>query len=150
MHILTEKCTFYEKNGAFLHLINFFAHMLRDPHGAGELWSFLWLTMQKYPDKPPEYYKRCLRNEWLRMAKEESQKTALPDDLLCNTRTPDMCIDLREILHRLSGKQSAVLRLHYVGGYSVDEISKMTKISRQAVNQTKQRGLAEMRKKISL
>lgn len=50
----------------------------------------------------------------------------------------------------ITGHLENVLRLHYEFGYSVSDISEMTKTSRQSVNQTKIRALNKLRNEIEL
>lgn len=50
----------------------------------------------------------------------------------------------------LTEAEENVLRLHYEFGYSVSDISEMTKTSRQSVNQTKIRALNKLRNEIEL
>ena len=138
--------SFFEEKSTFSGLIRYYARKLRDPHSEGELWSFLWLAMQAHPNKPDRYYAVCLRNEYIRLSKEEKRETLLADYWQGYTETRDEKIDLSRALRELSKGQANIIQLYFVGGLSVAEIADLNHISRQAVNQCKARGLSELSK----
>ena len=138
--------SFFEEKSTFSGLIRYFARKLHDPHAEGELWSFLWIAMQTHPNKPDKYYTVCLRNEYIRLSKEEKRVLLLGDYWQGYTDPRDEKIDLSIAFSKLSKSQANVIRLYYAGGFSVTEIADLNHISRQAVNQCKTRGLNELSK----
>lgn len=138
--------SFFEEKSTFSGLIRYYARKLRDPHAEGELWGFLWLAMQAQPDKPDRYYAVCLRNEYIRLSKEEKREALLSDYWQGYTEMRDEKIDLSIALAELSKGQASVIQLYFAGGFSVVEIADFKHVSRQAVNQCKTRGLNELLK----
>ena len=136
--------SFFEKKSTFSGLIRYYARKLHDPHAEGELWSFLWIAMQTHPNKPDKYYAVCLRNEYIRLSKEEKRVGLLGDYWQGYTDPRDEKIDLSIALDGLSKSQAEIVQLHFVNGFSVAEIADFQHISRQAVNRTKKRALAEL------
>lgn len=137
---------FFEENEHFSGLIKYYAGKLRDPHSEGELWSFLWIVKNITIGKPDHYYAVCLRNEYIRLSKEEKRAVLLGDYWQGYTDTRDEKIDLSIALDELSKSQTEVVQLHFLNGFSVAEIADFQHISRQAVNRTKKRALAELSK----
>ena len=136
--------SFFEEKSTFSGLIRYFARKLRDPHAEGELWSFLWLAMQAHPNKPDHYYAVCLRNEYIRLSKGEKCEILLADYWQGYYEECYEKIDLKIALAELSKRQADVIQLYFENGFSVVEIADFQHISRQAVNQTKKRALAEL------
>lgn len=136
--------SFFEEKSTFSGLIRYFARKLRDPHAEGELWSFLWLAMQAHPNKPDRYYAVCLRNEYIRLSKGEKCEILLADYWQGYYEECDEKTDLKIALTELSKRQADVIQLYFENGFSVAEIADFQHISRQAVNQTKKRALAEL------
>lgn len=137
---------FFDKKSTFSALIRYYGRKLRDPHAVGELWGFLWLVMETHPNKTDRYYAVCLRNEYIRLAKAESGLSALPERWQGATETDFTRVEFLTLLEGLSEKQKEVLRLRFALQFTVDEIAKSQKISRQAVNQTVNRALHRIRK----
>lgn len=137
---------FFDKKSTFSALIRYYGRKLRDPHAVGELWGFLWITMETHPNKTDRYYAVCLRNEYIRLAKAESGLSALPERWQGATETDFMRTEFHTLLEGLTEKQKEVLMLRFVWRFTVDEIAKIQKISRQAVNQTVNRALHRIRK----
>lgn len=136
--------SFFEEKSTFSGLIRYYARKLRDPHSEGELWSFLWLAMQAHPNKPDRYYAVCLRNEYIRLSKEEKREALLENYWQGYTETRDEKIDLSIALGELSKGQANVIQLYFAVGLSVAEIADLNCISRQAVNRTKKRALTKL------
>ena len=67
-------------------------------------------------------------------------------DLIDNTYQYENLLFFYELLKKLSIIQKRVIVYKYLEGYSDIEISKILKISRQAVNKLKNRGLENIRK----
>lgn len=137
---------FFDKKSTFSALIRYYGRKLRDPHAVGELWGFLWLTMETHPNKTDRYYAVCLRNEYIRLAKGEDKYLSLPEQWQGATETDFMRAEFHTLLEGLTEKQKEVLLLRFVWQFTVDEIAKIQKISRQAVNQTVKRALHRIRK----
>lgn len=137
--------SFFEEKSSFSGLIRYYARKLHDPHAEGELWSFLWIAMHTHPNKPDKYYAVCLRNEYIRLSKEESAIFSLSEDWrgCCY----DCCCNgIFDFVCNLTNIQTEVLKLHYICGFSISEIAEKMNISRQAVNQCKTRGLIKLSK----
>ena len=134
---------FFDKKSTFSALIRYYGRKLRDPHAVGDLWGFLWLTMETHPNKTDRYYAVCLRNEYIRLSKNESATVCT----CANVCAPEMDYDdTFETLPDLTPKQREVLRLRYGLQYTIDEIAKAKGISRQAVNQMVNKALYRIRK----
>lgn len=137
---------FFDKKSTFSALIRYYGRKLRDPHAVGDLWGFLWLTMETHPNKTDRYYAVCLRNEYKRLAKGEDKYLSLPEQWQGATETDFTRVEILSLLEGLTEKQKEVLRLRFALQFTVDEIAKSQKISRQAVNQTVNRALCRIRK----
>ena len=149
----SEKNTFFTENERFSRLIRFYARRLNEVSAADDLWGFLWIL--KATAKKPltdNYIAVCLRNEFIRMSKAKAALPLCVADFtsfgLATVDKPCITMDIEKAFESLSLKESEILRLHYVGGYSIDELSKIKKISRQAINKTKLNGLNKMRIKL--
>jgi len=149
-----KKSDFYEKNTRFSRLIDFYANKLRDPHSKGELWSFLWLIMQRKPPPPNDkYIAVCIRNEYIRLAKSEQLFASYPlrDPLVYDDLN---IIEDRELtflaFEKLTTKEKMCVVLQILYDVSPDDIAKKYGISRQAVHKNKVRGLKKMRCYIEL
>lgn len=149
-----EKNTFFTENARFSRLIDYYARRLKDPCAKADLWGFLWILLATAKrGLNDRYIAVCLRNEWLRMSREQTRAPICCDDFsrfgFSFAEKPiEMLCDIANAFKELTEKESAVLRLHYVGGYSIDEVAKLNKITRQAVNKTKLCGIEKMRRKI--
>jgi RNA polymerase sigma factor (sigma-70 family) len=102
--------------------------------------------METHPNKTDRYYAVCLRNEYIRLAKVEDKYLSLPEQWQGATETDFMRAEFHTLLEGLTEKQKEVLMLRFVWRFTVDEIAKIQKISRQAVNQTVNRALRRIRK----
>ena len=136
---------FFDENVQFSRLIQFYAWKLGDNSAVWDLWGFLFaLKSREETKKPDKYYAVCIRNEFLRLRKENAKKIVFQhfSDRFANLEST---LEVRDLFEKLTKKESQVLRLHYIGGYSIDDIGKICKTSRQAINKTKNRGLAKLR-----
>ena len=138
-----KKTTFYNEKSAFYRSVRYYASKLQDPHAEGELWGFLWLTMQKYPDKSKQYYNVCLRNRCNTLLREEIKHAHLKIEEI-EKQAEDEKNGFFDLLRGLSRQQREILILHYYCGYTVEEISRFKGVSRQAVNQTKRRAFKKI------
>ena len=144
--IFDQNEPFFAENVQFRRYIKHFANKLREPDLEAHFWGVLWEVKYRLkPDKCDWYYMTCIKNEYLRLAKQKSR--FLPVENLVpyiDFRIPDIAMDLKTALEKITPKQSAVLRLRFVGGYSIDDISKLYGISRQAVNKCKVNALKKI------
>lgn len=106
--------------------------------------------METHPNKTDRYYAVCLRNEYIRLSKGEDEYLSLPEQWQGATETDFTRIEFLTLLEGLSEKQKEILRLRFDLQFTVDEIAKSRKISRQAVNQTVNRALCQIRKNTRL
>jgi DNA-directed RNA polymerase specialized sigma24 family protein len=144
--IFDQNEPFFAENVQFCRYIKHFTNKLREPDLEAHFWGVLWEV--KYclkPDKPDWYYMACIKNEYIRLSKQKNK--FFPVENLASYidfALPDMVMDLKRALEKISPKQSAVLRLRFVGGYSIDDISKIYGISRQAVYKCKVNALKKI------
>lgn len=141
-----EKSDFFAENERFKPLIAFYARRLKSDTAAADLWAFLWelLTYKKPPND--RYVAVCLRNEYIRMSRAETKENNAPlYSVAFFDRPLEIMIDIGRAFKKITQKQEEVLRLHYSGGYSISDISKLTGVSRQAVNQNRKKGLLKLR-----
>lgn len=136
--------SFFEENSHFSRLIRHYARKLRDPHAEGEFWSFLWIVKNITIGKPDRYYAVCLRNEYIRLSKEECRADLVAEIGRGSYEKPDTKIDLSIALKKLPKGQAEIIQLYFDNGFSVAEIADFQHISRQAVNRTKKRALAKL------
>ena len=145
--IFDPKEPFFSENAKFSRLIKYYAFKLREPEIVGELWGFLWI-LKKTLNKAvsDRYIAVCIRNEFIRIAKEKNRLLCV-EDIRKNElySTPDFLLDLGRACKLLTAKENEVFKLRYLGGYSVDEIAKAKKISRQSADQTRRRAIAKIR-----
>jgi RNA polymerase sigma factor (sigma-70 family) len=144
--IFDQNEPFFAENVQFRRYIKHFAHKLREPDLEAHFWGVLWEV--KYclkPEKSDWYYMTCIKNEYIRLSKEKNK--LLPVENIVHHvdfLQPDFLLDLEKAFEKITPKQSAILRLRFVGGYSIDDISKLYGISRQAVNKCKVNALKKI------
>lgn len=139
---------FYEENAQFSGLIRHYARKLGEVHSEGDLWGFLYLVKNKTKNAfPDRYYAVCLRNEYLRLSKEKNNFSPFFDrGKAIENFVEDTKLSVKFALEKLLPKEAQIIRLHYIGGYSIDEIGKLKNVSRQSVNQAKNRALRKLAK----
>lgn len=69
-------------------------------------------------------------------------------DQLCNENTEQIII-LKELFSHLTVLQKNILILHYMKGYSIQEIAQLYGKSRQAINKTKNQALTILQKQLN-
>lgn len=131
---------FYEENRVFSGLIKYFANKLNYKDSDFELWSFLWLVKhQTQNEKPHKYYAVCLRNEYIRLSKEQSRNfeelTLDDEEIETEISNFDFEISLFEDLTKGEKELFNALKT----GYTITDYAKIKGVSRQSINQTKKR-----------
>lgn len=141
-----ENCDFFIENERFKPLIMHYARRLKSKTALADLWAFLW-ELEATKDLPSDnYISVCIRNEFIRLSRlNVKQKFAELFDLPCYDNDRDFWLDIETAFKRLTSKENCTLRLHYMGGYSVSDIAKLSNISRQAVDKNRRRGLEKIR-----
>ena len=95
------------------------------------------------------YLSKSIRNEYIRLSKEKQKYDNLPLNLEIKTVNNLTEIDFDYVSDLLNGcltkKEKAIMSLIYIDGYKVSDVSKVMHISRQAVNQCKNRSLSKLR-----
>ncbi len=146
-----ENAPFYAENIRFQNLIRYYANRLRDPHSEGELWGFLWLLQRSVPRPLSDRYTAvCIRNEYIRLSKQEGRNRQLSGSESTPQIDLDMWIDLRRILSALSSAERSAVLLRYGFGFEQNESAKLLKISRQALHKNQVRAFRKIRAEISM
>ena len=131
---------FFEENRKFTGLIKYFANKLNYKDSDLELWSFLWLVKhQTQNEKPHKYYAVCLRNEYIRLSKEQSRNfeelTLDNEEIETEITNLDFEISLSKDLTKSEKELFNALKM----GFTIPDYAKLKGVSRQAINQTKNR-----------
>ena len=145
MMIFDEKSDFFRENRQFLPLIRYYANRIKSDTAEVDLWEFLWLLQAKKQPPSDNYVAVCLRNEYIKISKNIPKYCALDFGIAVYDRGLDTKIDLKNALFRLTKKERETIILLYYYGFSVEEIGTLHGVSRQAVNQTKNRALERLR-----
>lgn len=96
------------------------------------------------------YISKSIRNEYIRLSKNKSKIINNEKGLDYNLETE--CFDffyeieLINLLEVLTEKEAYIIKLIYIDLFSVKEVSDYMKISRQAVNQTKNKALKKLKR----
>lgn len=110
------------------------------------------VDISRFEDKQGDGLKRyiavCLGNKYIALSKEDclfKSNTQLFEDIA--SQTPDFLEEqaLREAMDKLTEKQKEVMIFKYVHNYTNNEIAEILNISRQAVNQIKNRAVEILR-----
>lgn len=142
---------FYQKNAEFRPIIHFYGRLLAYPGSINDLWEFLFFLQAKYGDNfPPAYYKKAIKNEYIRLSKIETQARILLTELLdFSAARFENSLENQLLLEKafdfLTEKECSVLRRHFAIGYSLQEIARQDNCTRQAVFRTKSRALNKLR-----
>lgn len=149
---MTNNCDFYAENERFRSFIAYYSRLLKYQGADVDLWEHLYLVMltkgNRYPDS---YYFKCLKNEYIRLSRIQAENkifielnadTVAVDDF---TKSVENRFLISFAFELLTVKEKEVLRLHYALGYSLSEVAKQRKLTRQAVNQMKQRALKKIK-----
>ena len=94
------------------------------------------------------YISKSIRNEYIRSKlknKKDSNETELKLDIGIDSEKFDSNIELLDLFNKLSKKEYKIMKLLYINNLSISEIANLMKISRQAVNQCKNRALNKIR-----
>lgn len=95
------------------------------------------------------YISKSIRNEYIRLSKlknrKDSNETELKLDIGIDSEKFDSNIELLDLFNKLSKKEYKIMKLLYINNLSISEIANLMKISRQAVNQCKNRALNKIR-----
>ena len=145
---------FFEKNARFKPIIHYFGKLLDYPGAVCDLWEHFWyVTLIHGENLPDFYYKKSIRNEYIRLSKIESlNKSELIDYFVFFGDGFEVHFENRELLKKafdlLTEKQRSVLRRHSIEGYTIAEIAAQEHSSRQAVARIRQRALSRMRQSL--
>lgn len=96
------------------------------------------------------YLHKTIKNEYIRLSKAKTKYSFSELNLDIITDSQELEIDyFSELFDKyLTKKESDILTLLFKKGYTVTEVSKLIDISRQAVNQCKNRSLIKLRKNL--
>ena len=134
----------------FSRLIQFYARKIGDPDSENDLRNFLYIVMRERGCmKPQNYYAVCIRNEFIRLSKKRVIFDELSDDLTPQNFQFEK-IELKNALDNIDPKDALIIRLIFFGGYQVNEVSEILKISRQAVSKRKRRALMKLGQLLSI
>lgn len=115
-------------------LVDYYNHKLADDNGA--LAELLVNLVNSDKELSNRYAAVALRNEYIRLSKEEQKRAELSTEYDENhgATNPDidLKIDIKAALFKLSDNERAVVLMRYFWGFSVAEIAALNGISRQA------------------
>ena len=107
----------------------------------------------KYNDKQLlSYISKSLKNEYIKLSKKKCKIYTFEylDDNSINNKSInlDTTIEILDSLNHLTSYEKLILQKIFFSGYTVNELSKALKKSRQSVNQVKKRALDKLKKVI--
>ena len=107
----------------------------------------------KYNDKQLlSYISKSLKNEYIKLSKKKCKIYTFEylDDNSINNKSInlDTNIEILDSLNHLTSYEKLILQKIFFSGYTVNELSKALKKSRQSVNQVKKRALDKLKKVI--
>lgn len=91
------------------------------------------------------YIAKSIRNEYIRLSRLKSKETELNLDLDLAYEEEESEFEFLDTFKLLTPKEAYIMKLIYVYCLSISEISQYMNISRQAVNQAKNRALRKMK-----
>lgn len=95
------------------------------------------------------YIAKSIKNEYIRLSKlknkKDSNETEINLDIEIEYKKFDSDFELIDLLNILNERQSTIMKLIYIDNLSVSEVANHMEISRQAVNQVKNRALNKIR-----
>lgn len=97
------------------------------------------------------YLSKSIRNEYIRLSKQQSKINEVEVELNLDINYKDNIAEIEfdyitELLQKcLTEKEKTIISLIYIDGYKVSDISENMHISRQAVNQCKNRSLKKLK-----
>lgn len=92
------------------------------------------------------YISKSLKNDYIKLSKREHNIKKVELDL-CNELESEYFeedFSFIELFKELTEKESYIIKLIYIYDFSVSEIAQTMKITRQAVNKTKNKGLKKL------
>lgn len=92
------------------------------------------------------YISKSLRNQYIYLSKKKDvySKFEMKIDIELVDKEINNEIILLDIFEKLTSKEEYIMKLIYIYGFSVSELAKSMKITRQAVNQCKKRALKKI------
>lgn len=95
------------------------------------------------------YLSKSVKNEYIRLSKQKNKLNEVALDININNKNNATELDfdyISDLLNKcLTEKETSIMSLLYINGYKVSDVSKVMNISRQAVNQCKNRSLLKLR-----
>lgn len=95
------------------------------------------------------YLGKSIRNEYIRLSKEKNKYNKVSLNLDINTEDNITEVDfdyVSDLLNKcLTEKETSIMTLLFIKGYKVSDVSEVMHISRQAVNQCKNRSLMKLK-----
>lgn len=138
-------------------VINKYAKLLDGEDTRHDLIVYLIKLMEKINLNNEDFYKdkiifsyiaKSIRNEYIRLSRLKSRRliNEIELNLELEIACEDGCLEfeLLDLFKLLTQKEAYIMKLIYVYSLSVSEVSQYMNISRQAVNQTKNRALKKI------
>lgn len=95
------------------------------------------------------YISKALRNEYIRLSKKNSKITSneihINEDINLIYEEQSYDIEIIDILKDLTVKEQTILKMIFIEGFTVSDVSEYMKISRQAINQSKNRAIRKLK-----
>ena len=129
--------------------------LLGNPHDVQDV---LQEVLLKYMEKAPDFHEEAHRKAWLLKVTANLCKDYLRFNRrhayvnleeLGNIRATSAQQDLLKTIISLPSKWKTVLLLHYVEGYRINEISRMTGLTENAVKKRLQRGREALKQQLT-
>lgn len=128
-----------------------------------ELQLYFIALIQKFPahaqnwndGQTVAYLAKSIRTAYIKLSQQnnfrENKLLEFNPDIMDrpDEQNTEQTIFLQEILTLLNDSQKEILFLHYIEGYSIQEIAKLQGKSRQAINKTKNQALNILKKQLN-
>lgn len=141
----------------FKPLIKKYSILLDGEDTKQDLLVYLMIIIKKIPinrknffeDKAiVKYIAKSLRNEYIRLSKIRDRKKINEIELNLDLEIPhetfDSKIELIDLFNNLTENESNIMKLLFIRDLTIVEVADLMKISRQAVNQAKNRALKKL------
>ncbi|NKF05384.1 sigma-70 family RNA polymerase sigma factor [Clostridium gasigenes] len=95
------------------------------------------------------YIAKSIRNEYIKLSQKYDKRKINETELILDTEIVDdefgSEIEMLDIFKILTKKEAYIMRLIYVNYLSISEVADFMKVTRQSINQTKNRALKKLR-----
>lgn len=142
----------------FSNIINKYSHKLNGDDTKQDLNILLIHIINRIPINKISFYEdkailayisKAIKNEYIRLSKKNSKITSneiyINEDVNLLYENQSYDIDVIDIIKDLTLKEQTIIRMIFIEGFTVSDVSTHMKISRQAVNQSKNRAIKKLK-----